>query len=88
MDQVNRKELFDAFIECEKAKQVKDNKPMFMSIPEEWLDAGKWCCQNGHVNGMYLKSEMQGSVCLCCGSPVRLFPTGVKVEDFEKWLKV
>lgn len=47
-------------------------EPMFLGIPERWLDDPTWKCYNGHISKRYLKSEEYGDLCLACQTPVRM----------------
>ena len=45
---------------------------MFMGIPDRWYEDATWLCENGHVSKHYLKSSVNGAVCLGCLKPVRM----------------
>lgn len=44
--------------------------PIFMGIPERWMDDPHWRCPNEHVSDFVLRSEMRGSLCLECMKPL------------------
>jgi hypothetical protein len=59
----------------EAAKEAARGVPLWLDrIPETWLDDPHWFCPNGHVSGVYLKSEERGDLCLACMEPVMLGP--------------
>ncbi len=54
--------------------------PLFLGIPDRWLDNVTFRCIHGHVSKCILKSEEQGDLCLACYGPVLItFP-----EDEEQ----
>ncbi len=67
-----------------KIEQAKNNgEEMFMGIPDKWYEDGFHCCNNGHINGMYLKSEMKGAVCMTCQEPSHIFPSDATKEELN-----
>ncbi len=61
---------------------AKEDGPFFCGLPDRWFESPgpKFRCPNNHVSTMYLKSEMEGDLCLGCYQPVLLtFP-----EDDEE----
>jgi hypothetical protein len=57
------------------------NGPKFLNIPDEWFETPHWYCNNGHVNSMYLKSEVKGALCLKCQESVMLGPKELPVRN-------
>lgn len=57
---------------------------IFLGVPEKWFENMWHCCNNGHVNDSYLKSELfGGAVCFDCYQPSHIFPNDVSVKDFR-----
>lgn len=56
------------------AEEIAAGAAAFMGKPDAWFDDLHWFCGNGHVSGMYLKSERRGECCLACGERVALGP--------------
>ena len=60
---------------------------MFMGVPDSWYESGLHCCNNGHVNSRYLKSEaLGGCVCLTCMQPSHIFPSGASIDELNEAL--
>lgn len=54
--------------------EIASGKAAFLGKPEEWFEDLHWFCENGHVSGMFLKSEEEGDLCLACYKPVFMGP--------------
>ena len=69
-------DALNAKVEQEAAREAELDEPLFMGIAERWYDRHLCRCANGHVNGMFKKSEQYGmDLCLTCNAPVRMtFP--------------
>lgn len=65
----------------EKAKE--EGKEFFLGVPDEWYENPLHCCNNGHINGMYLKSSERGAVCLSCHEPSHIFPSDATQEELN-----
>lgn len=85
---IEQQEKLEAWIK-ERIEIAKENgDDMFLSIPEKWYNPIWYCCNNGHVNDSYLKSEMFGGcVCLDCYQPSHIYPNDVSLEEFHKALR-
>jgi len=84
---MGKQEILEEWLNV-KIKEAKDNgEEMFLGVPDAWYEQALHCCNNGHINDMYLKSEIKGSVCLTCREPSHIFPTGVTDEEFKKITK-
>jgi len=81
---MSRQERFEKWI-MDRAKEAEKNgEQMFLQVPEAWWEQGLHCCNNGHVNGSYLKSEeLGGAVCFNCREKSQIFPTGLTEEEFK-----
>ena len=59
----------------QQAHILLETGPIFLNLPERWLDDPTWRCLKGHISKTFLKSESKGILCLTCGHPVVLtFP--------------
>lgn len=69
------------------AKAEANGEEMFLGLPDNWYEPHpNYGCDNGHVSKYYLKSEMQGPVCLACHSPLAMIPHGYTDETLTKAL--
>lgn len=64
---------------------LADPRPHFMGKPEAWYDDPHWFCGNGHVSGMFLKTD-DGDMCLACRAPVCMGPP-IGEAEFKKVLE-
>ncbi len=60
--------------DAEAAKAIAAGAREFLGKPDAWYEDIHWFCENGHVSGMCLGSEMDGDLCLACRKPVILGP--------------
>lgn len=65
----------------EKAKE--EGKEFFLGVPDEWYENPLYCCNNGHISGMYLKSSEMGAVCLSCHEPSHIFPSDATQDELN-----
>ncbi|WP_286842646.1 MULTISPECIES: hypothetical protein [Sphingobacterium] len=81
---MDRSQQLSNWLTSKKELAKNNGETMFQGIPDSWFESANWCCENGHVYSMYLKSEKYGSVCLGCGKPVFLFPKNATIEEYSE----
>lgn len=67
----------------ELTRAIEDGEMLFMGFPSTWIEDPHWFCANGHVSGVYLKSEGEGNLCLACLTPVLLGPARIGEQYFR-----
>ena len=88
---MTKREKLESWVSSEIEKARENGERFFLSFPDGWYEAnnGKptFCCENGHVSSMVLKSEaLGGDVCLACYKPLYLTPPITETE-LDKILK-
>jgi hypothetical protein len=79
----SRQEKLEIWLNKRIEKAKEEGKELFMGVPDEWYENPLHCCNNGHINGMYLKSSEKGAVCLTCHEPSHIFPSDATQEELN-----
>lgn len=79
----SRQERLEHWLKFKIEKAKEQGEEMFLGVPDNWYENGIHICKNGHLNGMYLKSEMKGAVCIQCYEPSHICPANISEEEVD-----
>jgi hypothetical protein len=82
---LSKQQKLENWLNCKIEESKNNGDKMFLGVPDSWYESGFHCCNNGHINGMYLKTS-KGAVCLTCHEPSHIFPSNATTEELKKAL--